>query len=141
LRGWWQPVADGPRKSQGRFVGVDLSGRSLAEARAAVGELGVANVELFEADVVQWEYAGPPFDYVIAHGLFSWIPAAAQQRLFAICQRHLSPHGIAYISFNTLPGWSLAAGCPRLLRTRWPTLRKRATPRRPSNWLANNWRR
>lgn len=101
---------------QGRFVGVDLSGRSLAEARAAVGELGLANVELFEADLVHWEYAGPPFDYVIAHGLFSWIPAAAQRRLFAICQRHLSPSGIAYVSFNTLPGWSLRGAVRDYLR-------------------------
>lgn len=91
----------------GQFVGVDLSGRSISEARAAARDMGLANVELFEADIRDWHYAGPPFDYVIAHGLFSWIPAAAQQQLFALCQRHLGPHGIAYISYNTLPGWSL----------------------------------
>ena len=100
----------------GRFVGVDLSGHSIAEARAAISELGLVNVQLFEANIVDWEYAGPPFDYVIAHGLFSWIPAEVQRRLFALCQRHLSPNGIAYVSFNTLPGWSLRGAVRDFLR-------------------------
>lgn len=100
----------------GQFVGVDLSGRSLAQARVAVSEFGLTNVEFFESDIVNWDYSGPPFDYVIAHGLFSWIPAAAQRELFAICQRHLGAHGIAYVSFNTLPGWSLRGAVRDYLR-------------------------
>jgi len=46
------------------------------------------------------------FDFIIAHGVFSWVPPAVQQALLDVCRRHLSPQGIAYISFNVQAGWS-----------------------------------
>ena len=45
------------------------------------------------------------FDYVIAHGIFSWVPPAVADEILALCARCLSPRGIAFISYNVLPGW------------------------------------
>ncbi len=59
--------------------------------------------------------AGPPaldqppatFDYIVCHGVFSWVPAEVQDKILAICRHHLTPAGIAYVSCNTYPGWHM----------------------------------
>jgi len=48
---------------------------------------------------------GQPFDYIILHGLYSWVPLDVQAALLPLCRRLLSEHGIIYISYNTYPGW------------------------------------
>jgi methyltransferase-like protein len=48
-----------------------------------------------------------PFDYILCHGVFSWVPAQVQEKILEICSTMLSPDGIAYISYNALPGWHL----------------------------------
>ena len=55
------------------------------------------------------------FDYVIAHGVYSWVPDAVKERLLAVCARALSPGGVAYVSYNTLPGWGLLGGMRKFL--------------------------
>ena len=45
------------------------------------------------------------FDYVICHGVYSWVPEAVQDRILEICARNLTPDGVAYVSYNTYPGW------------------------------------
>ncbi len=52
------------------------------------------------------------FDYVISHGVYAWIPAAARDALLAAVKAHLAPDGIAYVSYNAHPGGYLR----RLLR-------------------------
>jgi SAM-dependent methyltransferase len=47
------------------------------------------------------------FDYIVSHGVFSWVPPRVQARMLEICQRHLAPNGVAYISYNTYPGWHI----------------------------------
>ncbi|MBL8058457.1 MAG: methyltransferase regulatory domain-containing protein, partial [Anaerolineales bacterium] len=55
------------------------------------------------------------FDYVIAHGLYSWIPADARDALLRVCRRSLAPHGIAYVSYNTYPGWHMLRGLREMM--------------------------
>lgn len=87
------------------FVGIELS-RVQAEAGAQfIAQLGCANVRIVHADLA----ALPPdlgtFDYIIAHGVFSWVPPAVQQALLRVCRVYLAPQGLAYISFNVAVGW------------------------------------
>src|SRR5207302_1338490 len=56
------------------------------------------------------------YDYVLCHGVWSWVPAAVQDKIFAVCARHLAPQGIAYVSYNTYPGWHGKAILRDLLR-------------------------
>ncbi|MBI5612691.1 MAG: methyltransferase regulatory domain-containing protein, partial [Gammaproteobacteria bacterium] len=88
------------------FLGVELSGSQVTGGRALIDTLGLANVRIEQADVLALDpHALGQFDYILAHGFYSWVPAAVRERLFAICQHALAPHGIAYVSYNTLPGW------------------------------------
>jgi SAM-dependent methyltransferase len=86
------------------FVGVDFAAQPIARARRMADAIGVANVELMQLDI----RALPPdlgrFDYVIAHGLYSWIRAEVRAHLMPAIARHLAPGGVAYVSYNTLPG-------------------------------------
>lgn len=86
-------------------VGVELS-RVQAEAGADfVSRLGLANVRIVHGDLAALPADLGEFDYIIAHGVFSWVPPAVQQALLEVCRRHLAANGVAYISFNVAAGW------------------------------------
>ncbi|MDX2151576.1 MAG: class I SAM-dependent methyltransferase [Bryobacteraceae bacterium] len=86
-----------------RFLGIDYAAQPVETGRRAAAELGLGNIELCRADILEFEDEGP-FDYILAHGLYSWVPAAVQERTLEICRRSLAPHGVAFISYDTLPG-------------------------------------
>lgn len=87
------------------FVGVDYSARQIAKGQATVAELGLKNVSLRHASILDVDESFGQFDYIITHGVFSWVAPEVQDRILAVCRRHLAGQGVAYISFNTLPGW------------------------------------
>ena len=89
------------------FVGVDLSAKQIATGEALRASLGIGNLSLRVGDVATLGEELGTFDYVIAHGLFSWIPEEAADALLALTGRLLSPSGVAYVSYNTYPGWHL----------------------------------
>jgi SAM-dependent methyltransferase len=89
------------------FVGVDLSPRQVEEGRDDVRRLGLANVRLVAMDITDFPADLGAFDYIIAHGVYSWVPTPVQEQLLRLCRRHLAPSGIAYISYNALPGWRM----------------------------------
>ncbi len=87
-------------------VGVELS-RVQAEAGAAfIAELGIRNVRILHGDLAALPDDLGQFDYIIAHGVFSWVPPAVRQALLDVCRSHLSAQGVAYISFNVASGWA-----------------------------------
>jgi methyltransferase-like protein len=88
-----------------RFVGVDLSRVQVESGQALIRDAGLPNIELRHADVMALDASLGQFDYIIAHGLFSWVPRPVQDRMLALCGELLAPNGIAYISYNVLPGW------------------------------------
>lgn len=86
-------------------VGVELS-RVQAQAGADfVAQLGLPNVRILHGDLAALPADLGEFDYIIAHGVYSWIPLQVQQALLDVCRRHLSAQGIAYVSFNVAAGW------------------------------------
>ncbi|MGH3028980.1 MAG: methyltransferase domain-containing protein, partial [Gaiellaceae bacterium] len=89
------------------FVGVDSSQREIQEARTTIAALGRSNVTVHQMDLREVDEGFGRFDYVIAHGLYSWIQETARERLLAICGNNLDPNGVAYVSYNTYPGWSV----------------------------------
>ncbi len=88
-----------------QYVGVDLSPVQIEQGRAAAAEVGLENVSLYALDLTRIDASLGDFDYIIAHGLYSWIPAPARDGLIRVCRDRLAPQGVAYISYNTLPGW------------------------------------
>jgi SAM-dependent methyltransferase/methyltransferase-like protein len=87
-----------------RFVGFDIAPECIARGQERVRALGLKNIQLFAGDLLQ---VGPElgeFDYIIAHGLYAWVPEPVRDRLLALCEELLAPNGVAFISYNALPG-------------------------------------
>ena len=97
------PMAQGLPGST--FVGIDLSGRQVAEGQAAIAALGLNNITLRQLDILGVTADFGEFDYIVAHGIYSWVPPHVQEKLLDICRQNLAPHGVAYVSYNTYPGW------------------------------------
>ena len=89
------------------FVGVDLSARQVEDGQKLVAEFGLKNLTLKHASILDVDESYGTFDYVICHGVFSWVPANVQDKIFDICAKQLTPNGIAYVSYNTYPGWHM----------------------------------
>ncbi|HZW32503.1 MAG TPA: class I SAM-dependent methyltransferase [Isosphaeraceae bacterium] len=92
-----------------QFVGIDVSPRQVADGRAAIAELGLENIELHELSILDVGSDFGRFDFIVAHGVFSWVSEEIQERLLRFCAEALTPHGLAYISYNTHPGWHMGA--------------------------------
>ena len=100
---------------EARFLGVDASERAIAAGRALVEALGLANVTLEVAAIEDLELASARFDYVIAHGVYSWVAEPVRDRLLRLCRSVLSDRGIAYVSYNALPGGRLSGALRDML--------------------------
>jgi SAM-dependent methyltransferase len=90
-----------------QFVGVDFSKLQIAEAKASAARLQLSNIEFFAMDIADFDASLGQFDYIVAHGMYSWLPAPIRERMLAVCRDHLSPQGLVYISFNAKPGYRL----------------------------------
>jgi methyltransferase-like protein/predicted O-methyltransferase YrrM len=92
---------------EGSFLGIDLSERQVAEGRATIAAAGLTNVALTQMNLMD---AGPDlgtFDYIVCHGIYSWVAPDVQQKLLSLVAAHLAPDGVAYVSYNVYPGWHL----------------------------------
>jgi SAM-dependent methyltransferase len=87
------------------FTGIDLARQAIHDARARASAAGAENVEFHDTDLRNFKPVGAPFDFIIAHGFFSWVADETKAALLIFCCRHLSPAGIATISFNLECGW------------------------------------
>jgi hypothetical protein len=86
------------------FVGIDLSPDQIRDAEERGRRHGLRNVTWRAGDLRDLTDADGPFDYVIAHGLYSWIPEDVRAALLPTIRRLLSPRGVAYVSYDVLPG-------------------------------------
>ena len=87
------------------FTGIDLAAQAVEHGRGLVNALGIKNITLLELDLME---AGPElgeFDYIIAHGVYSWVPQNVRERLLHICRANLASRGVAYVSYNAYPGF------------------------------------
>lgn len=87
------------------FAGVDLSPRQVGEGRRRAAELGLANVTFHAGDLRDLDGSCGEFDYVIAQGVLSWVPGGVRRRFWEVCRERLAPGGVAFVSWNALPGW------------------------------------
>jgi SAM-dependent methyltransferase len=89
---------------QSQFIGLDLSPAAVQRGQELVTEIGLRNVALAAGDILSFPADAGQFDYIVAHGVYSWVPAPVRQKLLAICETHLAPQGVAYVSYNAKPG-------------------------------------
>lgn len=102
---------------QARFHGIDFLGVHVAAARELAEAAGLTNIRFDEADFA--EAAGDDrlgrFDYVVVHGVYSWVSRAAQEAVVRFLDRRLKPGGAALVSYNSVPGWAAMAPLQKLL--------------------------
>lgn len=89
-----------------RCVGFDLSGEAIARGQALVTQTGLQNVDLHRGDIMDYPRGGPRFDYIVCHGVYSWIPQPVRPALLELIGARLAPGGLAYVSFDSLPAAS-----------------------------------
>lgn len=99
------PMADVLPNAQ--FLGIDASKVQIANGQKALEAAGLKNVELRLQDILNFSAADGKFDYIIVHGIFSWVPEPVREKIMQICSEQLTENGIAYISYNALPGWNM----------------------------------
>ena len=91
---------------KGEFVGIDLAEVHIEQARCAAIETGMAGrVNFLREDISSLSGDIGMFDTIICHGVYSWVPTEVRNSILDLCRDHLNPNGIAYISYNCLPGW------------------------------------
>jgi methyltransferase-like protein/SAM-dependent methyltransferase len=96
-------------------VGLDLSQRQIQDGSQIVRELSLSNVLLHCQSILDVARDLGTFDYILCHGVYSWVPPQVQNKILEICRDHLNPQGIAYISYNTFPGWHARAAVREML--------------------------
>jgi len=84
-----------------RFAGVDLAGVPIAAAQALAVELGLENIVFQQLDIMDLDPGFGEFDYIVAHGVYSWVPPAVRDKLMAICRANLAPNGVSLLSATT----------------------------------------
>ena len=87
------------------FTGIDLSGVQVQHGNEIIKSIGLTNVTLLEKDILDIDESFGTFDYIIVHGIWSWVPDVVKDKILSICNKNLSDNGIAYVSYNTYPGW------------------------------------
>jgi methyltransferase-like protein/2-polyprenyl-3-methyl-5-hydroxy-6-metoxy-1,4-benzoquinol methylase len=92
---------------ESEFVGIDLSAREIDEGKETVAALNLGNVRLEQRSILDVDKDFGKFDYIICHGVFSWVPDEVQDKILDICKVNLSKNGVAYVSYNVLPGWHM----------------------------------
>lgn len=112
------------------FVGIDFMPVHVASARQAAREAGIRNAHFLEMSFAQASHESfEPFDYIVAHGVFSWITRENRGELVEFIRRFLRPGGVAYVSYNTYPGWSAIAPVQRVVSEYAETIRGASTQR------------
>jgi methyltransferase-like protein/trans-aconitate methyltransferase len=89
------------------FTGVDYSPLQIEQATQLARQLKLENVSFRCLDMAEISDSWGKFDYIIAHGLYSWVEKPLQDKLLSICRGNLQPNGVAYVSYNVLPGWQM----------------------------------
>ena len=89
------------------FIGVDLSPVQIGEGQTRISRLGLKNIRLINMSIADITVGLGVFDYILCHGVYSWVPAPVRDAILRVSHDNLSEHGMAYVSYNVFPGWRL----------------------------------
>lgn len=101
---------------EARLLGVDRDAAAVGRGEELRRAAGLDNVALHAADLCDHPFEDERFDYVVAHGVYSWVAPEVQRRLLAVASKQLAPDGVLYLSYNTLPGWGVRGVVRDLMR-------------------------
>jgi SAM-dependent methyltransferase len=87
-----------------RCLGMDLAEAGIVKGNRLIERLRLDNVVLRQLDIMDAGEELGTFDFIVAHGIYCWVPEPVRDRLLAVCRERLAPNGVAYVSYNTYPG-------------------------------------
>ena len=90
-----------------QFRGFDLTERHVRDGQIRVRELGLKNIRIEQGDIATLDLGDERFDYIVCHGVYSWVPPAVRDAILRISADGLTENGVAYVSYNVYPGWQL----------------------------------
>lgn len=93
------------RYPESRFVGIDIADTHIESAQRIKEQLGLKNIEFREGNISTCDVERGAYDYIVCHGVYSWVSESVQQRILDVCKASLSPNGVVFMSYNVLPGW------------------------------------
>jgi SAM-dependent methyltransferase len=95
-------------RREAKFVGLDGASSQTAVAERRRSELRLSNVEFIAADFIDAaDRLSGQFDYILAHGVFSWVNPLCREALWSLFAQRLKPGGLIYLNYNTFPGWKV----------------------------------
>jgi len=89
---------------QSQFVGIDLAEHAIVQGKATIEALGLKSIALHRLDLGDTPSDLGRFDFIIALGLYSWVPAEVRDIVLVVCGEHLTAREVAYVSYNAYPG-------------------------------------
>ena len=98
-------ISQAVHNPEATFVGIELSQDQVEKGNKIISDAKLDNVSLIQGDIMNFDETLGTFDYIIAHGFYSWISDEMKDKLLDIISNHLADNGIAYVSYNTYPGW------------------------------------
>lgn len=98
-------ISQAVHNPEATFVGIELSQDQVEKGNKIISDAKLDNVSLVQGDILNFDKTLGNFDYIIAHGFYSWISDEMKDKLLDIISNHLADNGIAYVSYNTYPGW------------------------------------
>ena len=90
---------------QATFTGIEIAPTQVSVGKTYIDQLGITNLDLLEGDVNESHHYLGTYDYIIAHGFYSWVDEETKDNFLHLCKEHLAENGILYMSYNTYPGW------------------------------------
>jgi trans-aconitate methyltransferase len=99
-----------------RFVGVDTDEHLIEKGRREAVALGLTNISFECGDIRSYSAGSDTFDYIVCHGVFSWVSTEAQSAILATASAALTPEGVLFVSYNTFPGWRQRGALGEILR-------------------------
>ena len=95
------------RFPKAEFVGIDISPVQIERGQQQAKALGLSNLHLHCCSVTNLDSVLGQFDFIICHGIYSWVEKPVQDAIFIALKSHLAPQGIGFVSYNVLPGWRM----------------------------------
>src|SRR5256885_15666309 len=101
----------------GTFHGIDAMPAHIEHAARLAGETDAPNAHFHATDFAAARLLPlPRFDYIVAHGVYSWVDRPVRAELRRFIDGHLKTGGLVYVSYNALPGWTGDLPFQHLLR-------------------------
>lgn len=89
------------------FLGIDLADKQVVVGQKIIQDMNLKNIHLEHKSISDFTPKDGKFDYIICHGVYSWVSDEVREDILKICHENLNQNGIAYVSYNTFPGWNM----------------------------------